>query len=69
MPESMLARFVLLPELKFERISFINKTAFYTYHATKCSDFEVCPKCANPSSKVHRKSFPPPTLKTKKHQS
>lgn len=53
MPESMLARFVLLPELKFERISFINKTAFYTYHATKCSDFEVCPKCANPSSKVH----------------
>lgn len=47
-----LSRFVLLPELKltaWKKSSIAQSMA----QAKKTSDFEVCPKCANPSSTVY----------------
>lgn len=52
MPLKKLSRNFLLPELKF--INF-KKTSKRTYEilAQKCSEFEVCPKCATISTHVH----------------
>ena len=45
-------RFILLPELKI--LTHWEHSKFRThYKCKKESDFEVCPKCATPSSSVH----------------
>lgn len=53
MPSSLkLTQFLLLPELKL--LSFKrNKIASFNLKAKKTSIFEVCPKCANPSSSIY----------------
>lgn len=51
MSESHLTRFLLLPELKLTDFKFKSSERFY--QATKESAFEVCPKCATCSSKIH----------------
>lgn len=51
MPESKLAHFVLLPELKLEYL--VSEAGFAIYKAVKQSSLEVCPKCATPSSSVY----------------
>lgn len=52
MPYQHLIQTFLLPELKFSH-SYKSGIADFTVVATKRSQFEVCPKCATPSSKVH----------------
>lgn len=52
MPEKQLINFLLLPELKLFDMKKVRNRA-YEYHAHKVSKFEVCPKCATKSSKVH----------------
>jgi transposase len=47
-----LARFILLPELKLTNWHK-QKTASNLIEAEKFSRFEVCPKCANPSSSIY----------------
>lgn len=51
MPLERLARFALLPELKVENIYQHQRVALFK--ATKVSVFEVCPKCATPSSSIY----------------
>lgn len=51
MSELHLNRFLLLPELKLT--SFKVKSSELFYQTIKESRFEVCPKCATPSTKVH----------------
>lgn len=51
MSESHLTRFLLLPELKLTSFRYRSTELFY--QAAKESAFEVCPKCATPSSRVH----------------
>jgi transposase len=56
MPSDTIAYSLLLPELEFKGFNMSGKTST-TYHATKNSEIEVCPKCATPSKSVydHRK--------------
>lgn len=49
--ESNLARFIALPELKLTR--FIKEPIRNRCEGHKTSEFEVCPKCANPSSVIY----------------
>lgn len=51
MSASHLTRFLLLPELKLTDFSYRSTDRFY--RTVKESAFEVCPKCATPSSIVH----------------
>ena len=53
MPETMLLRQVLLPELKFERSWRRPGTATVGVEATKVSEVEVCPRCATPSRAIY----------------
>lgn len=51
MSASHLTKFLLLPELKLTDFKFRSTELFY--RTDKESKFEVCPKCATPSYKVH----------------
>lgn len=51
MPTAHLTKFTLLPELKLSQFHY-SRTVL-KYETLKLSKFEVCPKCATPSSKVH----------------
>ncbi|HVU34052.1 MAG TPA: hypothetical protein VHE61_11495, partial [Opitutaceae bacterium] len=53
MPETMLLRRLLLPELKFTRSYRKPGTATLAVEAEKQSDLEVCPRCATPSRAVY----------------
>ena len=53
MPETMLLRRLLLPELKFERSWRKPGTRTLGVEAEKMSAMEVCPRCATPSSSVY----------------
>ena len=53
MPETMLLRRLLLPELKFLRSWRKPGTAHLGVKAEKQSEFEVCPRCATPSRTVY----------------
>ncbi|MCB9027463.1 MAG: ISL3 family transposase [Bdellovibrionaceae bacterium] len=51
-PEEYVAKNILLPELKLEKV--IKRSAKrFDYHLHKTNSFEVCPKCATKSSSVH----------------
>ena len=52
--QESLEKFIFLPELKLDRIEKKSYSKAF-YHLTKTSDFEVCPKCATPSSSVYDK--------------
>ena len=54
MPHQRLSRFLLLPELKLTQIERVSQKTFH-YHVIKSSDFEVCPRCATISRRVHDK--------------
>ena len=51
MPLERLARFVLLPELKFRRVYQSFESGIF--EAEKVSQFEVCPKCAGKAFGVY----------------
>lgn len=51
MSENHLTRFLLLPELKLTDFKYRSTEFFYRTEKESC--FEVCPKCATPSYKVH----------------
>jgi len=51
MSASHLTRFLLLPELKLTNFNYRSTDRFY--RTVKESSFEICPKCATPSTKVH----------------
>ena len=53
MPETMLLRRLLLPELKFEKSWRKPGTRTLGVEAEKVSAMEVCPRCATPSSSVY----------------
>jgi transposase len=53
MPETMLLRRLLLPELKFQRSWRKIGTGLLGVEAEKHSDLEVCPRCATPSKSVY----------------
>jgi transposase len=53
MPETMLLRRLLLPELKFQRSWRKIGTRTLRVEAEKESDLEVCPRCATASSSVY----------------
>ena len=53
MPETMLLRRLLLPELKFKRSWRKPGTGTLGVEAEKQSDLEVCPRCATPSKSVY----------------
>ena len=53
MPETMLLRRLLLPELKFQRSYRKPGTATLAVEAEKRSEMEVCPRCATPSAAVY----------------
>lgn len=53
MPEMMLLRRLLLPELKFQRSYRKPGTATLAVEAEKRSELEVCPRCATPSRSVY----------------
>jgi transposase len=53
MPETMLLRRLLLPELKFQRSWRKIGTGTLGVEAEKQSEFEVCPRCATPSTSVY----------------
>jgi len=53
MPETMLLRRLLLPELKFVRSWQKPATATLGVEAEKKSTMEVCPRCATPSKSVY----------------
>jgi len=53
MPETMLLRQLLLPELKFQRSWHKPGTRTLAVEAEKQSKFEVCPRCAQPSTSVY----------------
>ncbi len=53
MPETMLLRRLLLPELKFRRSWRKPGTATLAVEAEKQSAFEVCPRCATASGSVY----------------
>lgn len=53
MPETMLLRRLLLPELKFRRSWRKPGTATLGVEAEKQSEFEICPRCATPSRSVY----------------
>ena len=50
--EQKVARFLLLPELKLTAWKK-DRIASSVVHAKKVSKFEVCPKCAKPSSSIY----------------
>ncbi len=52
MPYETLTRFLFLPELEITAIFSTGRWAGY-YRAHKTSKFEVCPKCATPSSSIY----------------
>lgn len=52
MPEAMLARYVLLPELQITRVVHAAPNMMLL-RANKLSAFEVCPKCATPSRSIY----------------
>lgn len=52
MPEEILARFALLPDLKMTYISRENRGTLVT-QVEKTNPFEVCPRCAVPSRSVY----------------
>jgi transposase len=52
MPTETIAHSLLLPELEFTGFNISGKTST-TYHVTKQSEMEVCPKCATPSRSVY----------------
>ncbi len=52
MPDKMIAKNFLLPELKLLESSRLGKSSV-DFYAQKQSDFEVCPKCATKSFRVH----------------
>lgn len=51
MPHERLARFTLLPELKFVSMKELRKGALI--EAEKVSEFEVCPRCATKASSIY----------------
>lgn len=51
MSSDHLTRFLLLPELNLTK--FYYRRTVLNYEAVKSSPFEVCPKCATPSTTVH----------------
>ena len=53
MPETMLLRRLLLPELKFQRSWRKPGTGTLGVEAEKQSEMEVCPRCATPSRSVY----------------
>jgi transposase len=53
MPETMLLRRLLLPELKFERSWRSPGTKTVGVEARKVSEMEVCPRCATASTSVY----------------
>src|SRR5579863_1480742 len=53
MPETMLLRRLLLPELKFQRSWRKIGTGLLGIEAEKESAREVCPRCATPSTSVY----------------
>lgn len=53
MPETMLLRRLLLPELKFERSWRKPGTRTVAVQAEKVSAFEVCPRCATASTSIY----------------
>jgi transposase len=53
MPETMLLRRLLLPELKFRRSWRKIGTGTLGVEAEKQSDLEVCPRCATPSKSIY----------------
>ena len=53
MPETMLLRRLLLPELKFRRSWRKPGTGTLGVEAEKQSELEVCPRCATPSKSVY----------------
>jgi len=53
MPESMLLRRLLLPELKFLRSWRKPGTVTLGVEAEKRSEMEVCPRCATPSQSTY----------------
>jgi hypothetical protein len=52
MPETMLLRRLLLPELKLRRSWRKPGTGTLGVEAEKESDLEVCPRCVTPSKSV-----------------
>jgi transposase len=52
MPYKTLTRFLFLPELEITAIFSTGRWSGY-YRAHKTSKFEVCPKCASPSSSIY----------------
>jgi transposase len=57
MPETMLLRRMLLPELKLQRSWRKPGTATLGLEAEKQSEMEVCPRCATPSRSVYDHRF------------
>ena len=49
--EKRITQSLLLPDLKFIKESHTSKSR--TFHCEKTSEFEVCPKCATPSSSIY----------------
>lgn len=58
MSEKRITQSLLLPELKFIKETHTAKTRIF--HCEKISAFEVCPKCATPSSSVYDHRFVSP---------
>jgi transposase len=52
MPEEMLSRFALLPDLKLISVER-ERPSTLVLHAEKCNPFEVCPRCATRSWSVY----------------
>ncbi len=52
MPETKVARFLLLPELKIRGMYKV-KPSHSRIHVHKESQFEICPRCATPSSVIY----------------
>jgi len=53
MPETMLLRRLLLPELKFQRSWRKIGSGTLGVEAEKQSELEVCPRCATPSKSIY----------------
>ncbi len=53
MPDDILLRKVLLPELHWKRTWSRPLTGTVHFEVDKASDFEVCPRCATPSSSTY----------------
>lgn len=53
MPNRILAQKLLLPELKLRFVKWKRHVRTLHLFVDKCSRFEVCPKCATPSSNIY----------------